>query len=969
MTSRRIDQWLSLVGALLVFLSAYQLFFSRGGSYSGSPLGHVTSLEKVVKVKRPRALDWVDAFEKDLVTENQMIYTDELSRAEVRFLGGQSLVIGENSLVKLRSRGGENELAVDKGSVRARLDGGEPLVVKLNGKDYELRGERAQIEINLRGDSGEIGVLEGKVALEREGAVTELDTKTALVVSGSEYSTKKLTFIPRVPVNETILFVEPAPLHTVEFHWEGGEAELLISTDPEFSDPIRMRVNSKARASLKAQRYFWKLESKGGQSLTQSFRIREEISPEILRPRDGEVVDVFESSSGEKNILLEWSESDARNFLLETNGVTREVSGQSSSVKADDLSFNWRVKVNEPGRKFSRWSEIQNVRLRIHEFPKVPQNLYPDDVEYQVFSSKPDPVELSWASKFPVELEIRTPEGTLTPEMGEESRYLFDARKAGKYSWRVRGGDAFGRVSSWSEWKNFSLADLSGESHGPGVQRIQLSRPDQEVTFGWESGGKNVFELARDRSFQDIIMTKEVSGKETKLAVPKTGTYFWRSREYRSDGTLHVTEPRKVIIEPVPAPRKPEALPPMEVPFEVSSPATSWTDLFLSRAMANDFGVARITLPVRENVSAYVLRIYRKGEREPILEEKFSGKEYLWKSALPGEYDFSYAVVDFFGRQSPFSDRSRLVVKDSESPGRPLLIAPIRLERVDTLPVNLRWTKAERARNYRVSLSRDENLREKMLEKETKENEFGISSLEESGNYFWQVVAVDREGRETPSSVGRFVFEAPYVKPGADSEAPEPERKDRDRAWVAWAPSMDTYKFSDGGQDGKISGNVIAGLEARGSFFRGKWNYTGELLRQSGKVYKKEEYAFTKITASGDYLLRKGKHTFSVGPLLGFSMGQSYGIKSSAVTASGTSGPVYGGVLRSWSEVSENWSAEGKASYLMGPMTELEVSGMALRRFRENFLVMGLGITGRSYSEGDGEQSSIRLSLGFGREL
>lgn len=964
---------LSLIGALLILMSSYQLFFSRAGSYEGATLGRVSALEKVVKIKRARALDWVDSFHDDLVTENQMIYTDESSSAEVKFTEGQRLVISENSLVKIRSRGKENELDIGKGSMRATLAGRESFFVKMNGEDYELKGENADIEIHLHDNTGEIGVVAGRVELEKNGKTFTLDEKIALVVEGDKFSTKTLSFTPVAPSRQAI-FYTGADSYDVAFSWTGeSNGTVTISRNADLSEPILGNVEgSSYRRVLPPGHYFWKLSGEKGESLVSDFRIEKEAAPEILRPKNLETVDVLEDVNGVGLVRLEWEGAGAQEFEVETSDseIIRTKSNFHHYI-SKRKDFSWRVRILDPNRPEAKWSEFQKLKVVHYAFPSLPSNLHPDGVEYQTFSENSESVELSWSSSSESELEIQSSQGTANHKVSSSS-YLFEAQ-GGNYKWRVRGADKFNRFSDWSQWKEFRVIDMSSEKNAQGIQRIQLDRPDQEITFEWASGkGSNVFELSQDRNFQKVVITKEVWGSATKLSVPKTGTYFWRSREYRSNGTLQVSEPKKVIIEPVPAPGKPETLPPMEVPLERAPQTTTLFDFIIGPVYADDvLGIARIQLPKKENVKYYVLKIFRKGDNRPLVEERLSGPFFTWENALPGEYDFQYAVVDFFERQSPFSDRSSLMVKESSGPERPLLISPIRLTQVSSRDVEFKWAHAENSKNYKLEIYKDEALKEKLREEELSSPGFYLKEADlAEGNYFWRVTAVNERGETTPSSIGRFHYLPPKEELIAVPDyAGDWQKNWKNRAHISWAPSSDTYSFKADNKSGRIDGNTLMGLEARGTIFKPKWIYSGEFLRQSGKVFKKEEYSFMKLTVDASWIFKSGKHVISAGPGVGFGSGQSYSIKSSSVSASGVSGAIYGGVLRSFHGLNTLWGAEGKFSYLLGSMTELEISGNVLRTLRDYNLIFGAGIVKREYDKSSGEQTSLKLNAGIGREF
>ncbi len=284
--------------------------------------------------------------------------------------------------------------------------------------------------------------------------------------------------------------------------------------------------------------------------------------------------------------------------------------------------------------------------------------------------------------------------------------------------------------------------------------------------------------------------------------------------------------------------------------------------------------------------------------------------------------------------------------------------------------VEFKWGESQQAKKYKLGIFTDETLKNKVHEEDLKSPGFVLTENLPEGTYYWQVTALDERGDSTPSSIGRFKFSPVKEEVIATPDYPGDWQKNwKSRGHVAWAPSSDTYNFKSDNQSGKIDGNTMMGLEGRGTLFRPKWIYSGEFIRQSGKVFKKEEYSFMKLTVDAGWIFKSGTHTFSAGPALGFGSGQSYSIENSTVTASGVSGAIYGGVLRSFHGLSPDWGVEGKASYLMGGLTELEISANVLRTMKDYYLVFGAGIVKREYTKSSGEQSSLKLNAGLGREF
>ncbi len=153
-----------LIGALLIAVSSYQLLWGqRLHSESLNILGELSSLTSVVKIKNVQSLEWRDATVGNPLADNQLIYTDSDSSAGVTFLSGDGLQIGANSLVRLHSRNDTNIMDVQKGQIRTSLNSDKPMTVEFNCKDYLLTGKGAEVQINLSGEKGEIGVIKGEV--------------------------------------------------------------------------------------------------------------------------------------------------------------------------------------------------------------------------------------------------------------------------------------------------------------------------------------------------------------------------------------------------------------------------------------------------------------------------------------------------------------------------------------------------------------------------------------------------------------------------------------------------------------------------------------------------------------------------------------------------------------------------------------------------------------------------------------
>jgi hypothetical protein len=987
MTARRIDRILLGLGALLILISSYQLFWGRSESSLGLKLGTLTSTLSIVKTKSALSLDWRDASIGHDLTENQLIYTDSKSSAEVVFTEGSVLEIGENSLIKLRAVGKEQSMDLSKGFIRAKLEGDKPLKVQVNGEEYLVSGNNADIQINIQNQKGEIGVLSGEVSVAHAGVTENLNPTSALEISGDKVSKKQIYFKTLLPEKSSILYTVNDP-ELVAFSWEPSEAaQIILSNKLSLEKAKTYNLSSGETLPLSPGLYYYKITGNSGTSLVNTFRIIQEKAPEVLRPDNGSEVFILEGE--ESRILLQWKHEERLKYQVEWNdGESKDaiVSGGSAFINVrPDHPLQWRVKISDAKRPEAMWTPWQSVKVTLIHKPLIPTDLIPHEVEYQTYEKPNEKVELSWKGQSHVELEIKNPEDKTTFLKVDGDSYDYIATTGGNYSWRVRAIDSHLRMSDWSDWKTFSIEDLS-KSKGPeGIQRIQLKKPDQSVTFNWkaEDGTTSVFELSKDAQFRTIIKRIEVNKDSAQVSIPEVGSYYWRSRQYLPDGTMNVSEPTKVIIEPVPAPEKPEKLPDLEVPLEDLPIQTTFLerafDFFLSSAYADEAkGIVKVDLPLREEAKGYVVKIYRDAElTDLVFEEQISGKHFEWKNAEAGVYYWQYAVIDYWDRQSLFSDPSILTIKHEgiPLPSMPKLLSPIRAAEVDPKELTFRFTTSDLNRSYIVEISSDETFKEILSKRESKTSDVSFTGIPLTPNlYYWRVRALNKKNKEVSSNTGRFTIIPPLEKTVIiDQAVPAPalpfQKEWKSRGFIAWAPSMDSYTFKDVAT-GKIDGNALMSALVSGTIFKDNYALNAELLRQTGEVFKGESYLFQRLLVDGvkTWDLNKS-HKFGVGLAIGQSSGQAYQIQDSIVTAKSASGLNFGAIVRDYYSINETWEMQGKLAYLSGEITQMEFGADAIRHFKGYLLLGGVGYASREYKISSGKQTSMKVTLGFGKEF
>lgn len=982
MTSKKIDQTLLALGMVLIFISSYQLFLWRNQDFvQGLSLGTLEQTKSVVKIKGLSSLDWRDAYSGISVAEKQLIYTDANSSAEIKFLKGQSITISENSLIRISSAGESSGLNIERGLIRAKIQGNEPLIIEVNGSELKLTGENADVQISLQGDKGEIGVINGEVKVEKQGQVENINKSEALRIAEDSLTKHQIKFTLLEPVMDQVFYTQ-TPTERIEFKWSPESVgEVLLADNASFKKSKVFRGEGRALADIIPGSYYWKVEDEQGSSLGGSFTVIQEAPPIVLRPLNGEKI-IMADASAKNEIFLQWKGVAGENYLVEwSNQETHELKVRGTGVLIPITAsgaVNWRVKLDSPKRPLALWSDWQNVEVSIIEPPQVPQNLAPEELELQSYSKEAFDVELTWESPSTVELEIITAKNEKINKQLEEKTFTIKVSDAGEYRWRLRGIDRFKRLSDWTPWKAFKLEDLSHEVSTEGFQRVQLKKPDQSVTFNWKAEAETitVFELSETKDFKEVLIKQEVKGEEVSVVVPKVGNYYWRSRQYKADGTFNVSEPKKVVIEAAPAPAKPEKLPDVEVPIEweeTSIKTNSWLDLFISSAHADDVkGNAKILLPVVEEAKKYIVKIYSDANGENLLLEKtLESKTLDWKGAKPGQYYWQYALIDFWGRQSPFSDLSVLTVTGTQIvlPEKPTLVSPINSTEVESKNIKLKWSPSEKNKNYRLELSLTEDFKKIMVTRKTKRSEFVFEDGLPPAGFYWRVIATNDSKKEAISSVGRFSVAPPIEKITIVDKVDTWQKKYKTRVSIAWAPSMDTYEFKGASKKGEIDGNTLNSTEARGIYFTDKFIFSADLLRQSGKVFSSESYLFQRFQLHGTWKKKVKDHLWGPGLSIGSVAGYSYEIDANdEVKGSTVTGFIYGPHIEGFYTLNRLWELQGKLSYMLGAIPHMEITTEANRQMKNFYLLFGLSFSSREYKN-DGAQSSIRMNIGLGKEF
>jgi hypothetical protein len=564
---------------------------------------------------------------------------------------------------------------------------------------------------------------------------------------------------------------------------------------------------------------------------------------------------------------------------------------------------------------------------------------------------------------------------------GQQSRseLVFPALAAGDYSAQVRGVDQYGRKGEWSKRLMINWTPFEKRQPIEG-QKIVLKRPDQKITFSWSGEGEQIFELAKDEEFNNVILTQKGDGK-TEIVFPQVGTFFWRARFVGADGKTNYSAPKKVMVEPTPPLATPEAPPSIirEIEIRFIKPKTTWIDWLIPSAYADNYETSvTLDLPENETAVGYKVEIYSDEElKSKVFSTATSKTEFEWKGARPGRYWWRYSLVDAWGRETAMSPASELdlVPGEARNPGKPKMLRPIRsVQLVEAPEVNFAWTPAERSFDYQLEVAKDDDFEENLSVEETTKTQAFVKTdnWPRGEEIYWRVKARHKWG-ETISNTGRFILGSKKVLTAEEVKA-LPWRKAQAYGWlkVGFEPRTLSIELDDREFNGKIEGTAMNSVSLSTRLQGKRWSFFGQYFRQSGSVFEGEPFSRSDLTLAGERHWRMSENSFVWAGLGASRNSQSnYRLKTPEAVemdeeVSSISPRIHIEIEWRWGE---NTSGHLNLAGSFGDWTAMEMQ-LTLRRFWRLGAFYEIGLSSEQAtlkaSRGDIKYSSMGLNVRMG---
>lgn len=999
MQTKYFDQILIFFMALIALFSAYQLFLPIDiyKSDSSEAVAEIISQVNTVKTKRNKWIAWIDSAIGLKLSDQELIYTHAESSADLVLTDGSEINLAENTLFKVTGNKDQESMTLEQGVVFAKLSHSrKDLNLNIGGHPLKLSANEAEFQISRENDEENISILSGEMKIQNESGVQVLKENQQALLNGNQVSIITIPMIKLAPHKSEFY---AAKEWKVKFSWKNNsktsESFLEISKDRKFSDKLSFNVSDLHTMSVDFEsegQYYWRIV---GMDINENtfktpirfFRLIQERPPIILSPPENETLYIFDEEL--KSLTFLWSGQNFKQFQLEIqdeNSFTpievRKNNFQASKLKPG--KYQIRVRGIDSTRPESIWSDMRLFEIKRIEKLLQPVLELPLNNSEKIFYSEEVKTLFKWSNVLGAEqyiIEIKTP-NSLESFSTTSPNFLWTTNIDGAIQWRIVAKNAL--QTSESPWSELRLIKSFEMNLTPGQgSKIELKRPDQEVTFEWEadSQGESTYllEVSEDPSFNQIQLVKEETSKQSQVKFSKTGTYYWRTKILGKKGETKFSRPVQIEVVPAPPP-EPLKLPEtkeIEIKFENKS---SFWDFIISPAFASD-AYADISWPKNEEAKFYVLEIYKDPDlKQKVLSEQVKENNFRWSNPTEGEFFWRVAIVDFWGRQNNFSNLSKLILSYPDSyfmPSEVELDVPKHRSSSSALQ-KFSWKADPKAISYELLIASDLEFNNVVFRKSLIENSTvidpAVTNLPQNQRLFWKVIVIGKLNQKNSSLRRQFTFTRPQERKNdinlaekkSKKQLPKiQEKRERDEWYLLASPSKINQEVTSTRTttiDGTAINSLRFGMDRQAEM---KWmnNYNVEFQRVSGEVFNGKAFSHLQFSFRPRFNTSLSKFNFQFIYGAQVLMTKVHPYQSTVLEESATLFSLPIGVRKDF-QINDDFSIAAHGLGLVGQIMGFELQGMgSYQMWNEQFLKIGLEISSGSFTANSNDVSLSKTSL------
>lgn len=670
MIKSRFDKTLVFLSVFFIVFGVYFLFIKP---FSESEEGFKVSaivkmMNETVKLRGAGELTWVDAYLGDHLSKNQYVFTAKNSSAHIETNSGSQFTLGESTLIKIEDD--QESFSLKEGVLNLTLRKGK--TVDLEGKKLKAEDERVQIQISKSKEQSSITVIDGKASFGQNNEVLQKNERLEL----NQERVKKVQLQASLVSPLIGQKYYSSDSETINFKADSSitGAQIIVASDRAFKK-ILFKLSLVDSVVLPQGSYYWGVVKDGKLlSVLGSFDISPYKKLLVNFPENGHVF-TYPLKKREKTPKL------FENFIIENpnaflidhqviypNGTVKTKKSSHSLVQFgldSEGKYKWKFRpsMNSPGYQ-TNWQE---VAFWVRTIP------YPQRIELnqdRVILYRWEGEELNYPllekSEYPLEVKVNND----FQKFNVNERPLIKFNKTGDFVVQVRGIDKYLRKSPWSQKKEVQVRDVSFNSSPTKGAILEIERPGKLVEFKWEANEKATNYIL---TLTGEGINQNIQSKTATLSVPinDVGTYFWSVKFYDKNGKEFYSRPVQVHVRPNPPPEKPAAPPDIKTELIIEKTTRFFQriiEFIFPRAYGatQDSGSIYINVPLKQNVKIYHIRIRLK-ESGVIVKEIYSQKTKVKVSPISsGEYLWDYSVIDFWERESEFSDSAKLTIQQKK---------------------------------------------------------------------------------------------------------------------------------------------------------------------------------------------------------------------------------------------------------------------------------------------------------------
>lgn len=545
--------------------------------------------ERIATRRQADVFHWQNIYNGSTLYEHDTIRTSVASQATIHFFDGTELDIFESSIIRLGSLTSDQIAMLERGSVNVSNNGNMTKSISVAGKILNLFSNTKALisgsadgSMNIEVQNGEAILNDGK----KEIKLKQLQV-AHLLENGNGTSVQDLTMAPLYPASNKKYMLSDKT-QEIPFTFASNDiknVKLVIASDEDFRNIYKViedfQKTSDAnvytcKSELKSKKAYWKLVSGNGEE-SEVMEISTYEVPELSHIFPSANAQITQTSS-DKKIKFSWNKLEgAKAYVFEISKhedfrnveVKKVLTNTSTHVEIEkEGDYYWRV---SPQYEYESLADIQATanKFSVKKTDKLnaTKPIFPvNNYKVKLADIESNGLSFSWlpertAKQYTVNFyeensqlpsETYLVENTLLDIKNIKTK-LFNSPK--KIFWSISYHAEDGRNSPESVRNVLHIIDkpVLLTSVFPQDNYVIADSLMHNVRFTWEdkSKSKNLFLIASDPDFNNILIKKACQSTSYFGAYLKSGTYYWKVQSLDDEGTvLANTEVRSFKVIP-----------------------------------------------------------------------------------------------------------------------------------------------------------------------------------------------------------------------------------------------------------------------------------------------------------------------------------------------------------------------------------------------------------------------------------